>query len=493
MRSVLKLLAMSVGGCALLAAEPTSAEVLAFPGAEGFGARTIGGRGGIVVPVTNLMDYHPDEEAPIPGSLRSACSMDGRRTIVFRVSGTIELKAPLVIAKPYVTLAGQTAPGGGICLRNFGTEIMASQVVVRYMRFRPGDQIGRKLTGDAAEAPRSGMSHQVRMAKYMLGLGGYWQTDALSVKSPGSGIWFHLGRWATELVTGSACADSLLTNIIVDHCSLSWGNDEVLGVHGEIDSLTVQWCIISEGLEHSTYPEGPHGFGVLLGTNGGVSFHHNLLAHHSSRCPTAGSQPASGCCGRQTADVRNNLLHGCHSKARRPMRLNYVANHASMSGTRLQAWYTPACSVYADGNAGIAIAYSDTNAEGEPISGTRVASPFDVPVVRTHAPEDVWDVVLDSAGAILPRRDAVDQRVVAEVRAGVARLIDTPEDVGGWPELSSLPAPPDTDGDGMPDEWERRYGFDPEAVDGTGDRDADGYTNVEEYLNRTHPARHEGG
>ena len=196
----------------------TAASLPAFPEAEGFGAQSIGGRGGKVLFVTNLKDSGS-------GSLREAVEANDSRTVIFRISGTIDLKSAIVITKPYITIAGQTAPGDGICLKNHALVIAADHVIVRYIRCRPGDN---------AKA----------------------ESDSLSLSS---------GR-----------------DIIVDHCSTSWSVDETLSAssRGRLGNVTVQWCIISESLHDSIHHKGPHGYGSLIrgGLGNGYTYHHNLSA-----------------------------------------------------------------------------------------------------------------------------------------------------------------------------------------------------------------------
>lgn len=182
----------------------------AFPGAEGFGAFARGGRGGDVLLVTTLEDYRPGTDTAIPGSLRAACEAKGARIVVFRVSGIIRLKASLQITEPFLTIAGQSAPGRGVCLVDYACSLSnVHDVVIRYLRCRPGDRAGVEL-------------------------------DALS--------------------TGGGCK-----NVILDHCSASWANDEVLSVSGAgQDNITVQWCFITESMDQSHHQKGAHGYGTLL-------------------------------------------------------------------------------------------------------------------------------------------------------------------------------------------------------------------------------------
>jgi pectate lyase len=209
--------------------------VPAFPGAEGYGAMTRGGRGGKVIMVTNLNDTGP-------GSLRDACETEGPRIVVFAVSGTITLESRLRISNPYITIAGQTAPGEGICIKKYPLSINASEVIIRYIRVRLGDE-----TGD--------------------------DTDAISGKH------------------------KYPKNIILDHVSASWSVDETVSIY-HCENVTVQWCLVSESMYNAGHAKGTHGFGGIWGSNRST-YHHNLLAHHSSRNPRF----ASGC---GYNDFRNN-------------------------------------------------------------------------------------------------------------------------------------------------------------------------------------------
>jgi len=406
----------------------TPGDVFAFPGAEGFGRHAQGGRGGSVRFVTNLDDYGPGAE-PIEGSLRAAVEADGPRTVVFRTSGTIHLKSSLTVRNPYVTVAGQSAPGDGICVKNSGVGVKTHDVVIRHVRFRPGDEVGRR-----PEYAERG-----------------WSTDALSL-------------------SGGA------RDVIIDHCSTSWANDEVLSVSGAgITDVTVQWCIISESLNASTHHKGEHGYGSLIRTNGNVTFHHNLYAFHRSRSPRPGTY-GEGCI---LFDFRNNVMHsGGHGySAADPVRMNFVANYHPTTPFRAN----PATTFYAADGVG------DITGDGSR------AVAYEVAPVRTTTAQDAQEAVLSSAGATLPTRDAVDVRVVSGVRDGVATLVDSVGQVGGWPELRATPAPPDTDSDGMPDAWEDLHGLDPTTANDAEDTDRDGYTDLEEYLNATDPNLGAGG
>ncbi|MGA1198576.1 MAG: pectate lyase family protein, partial [Candidatus Latescibacterota bacterium] len=246
-------------------------KIKAFPEAEGFGAYAIGGRGGKLFMVTTLEDYGQDE-SPIAGSLREAIEAEGPRMVLFRVGGIIELKAPLVVRHPYLTLAGHVAPWQGICLKNYGFQIRETHdVVVRYLRVRPGDEMGK-------------------------------ETDAISVYKS--------------------------KNVILDHCSASWGTDETLSVTGAgTDSVTVQWCIIAESLNQSIHAKAAHGYGSLIRADGRISFHHNLYAHHVTRCPRPGTY------GDQSVllDFQHNVIYNWKSMAgysrEDSVRINLVGNY----------------------------------------------------------------------------------------------------------------------------------------------------------------------
>ena len=414
----------------------------AFPGAEGFGAFAVGGRVGQVMLVTTLNDYVPRREAPIPGSLRAACEAKGPRIVVFRVAGTITLKTTLNIDEPFLTLAGQSAPGGGICLKDFGVQIRAPEVVIRYLRFRPGDRSGKEL-------------------------------DALSVSAwnkPDAGP---------------------VRNIIIDHCSASWGTDEVLSVSGaEITDVTVQWCIISESLNKSVHKKGAHGYGSLLRCNGNVTFHHNLYAHHASRSPRPGTYGE----GSILLDFRNNVIYDTMGySAADPVKMNYVGNFIKRPRGGKCAFKVggKATKIHADRNT-IADADGKIRPDWEIIAKAEphhlVREPFPVATVRTDDAETAYERVLESGGAILPTRDPVDARVVRQVIENAGQLIDSQTQVAGWPELGSSTAPSDRDRDGMPDAWETEHHLDPRNPNDSGtDRDGDGYSNIEEWLNGTDP------
>jgi len=457
----------------------------AFPGAEGFGRYTTGGRGGNVFHITSLAD---DGSA---GTLRWALIKGGRRTIVFDVSGTIHLTSSLGLSSGNVTIAGQTAPGDGICIADYPFTINSSNVIIRFIRFRLGNIYVANHEGD--------------------GLGGMDQQ-----------------------------------NIMVDHCSVSWSIDECCSVYGN-KNQTIQWCIVSQSLRNAGHVKGAHGYGGNWGGSG-VSFHHNLLAHHDSRTPRLGPRP-----GTQTderMDMRNNVIYnwagnGCYGGE--GMNVNMVNNYYKPGpgtkqrsaaiqyriagiGIRTTSYvetypaFAPMWHVwgkfFVNGNQifGNSEVTADNWTKGiyEQISNSAVdntftqatkdsmklTAPIDYMYVTTHTPAVAYEKVLQYAGASLSR-DWVDSLMVSDTRNGVAshtgagvgdvygiidsqednRPANAPADWDPWPVLKSNPAPTDTDGDGMPDSWETAQGLNPNnALDGNL-LDKDGFTMLELYMN----------
>ena len=417
-----------------------STNVPAFPGAEGFGRYAVGGRGGRVIKVTNLNDSGA-------GSLRAAVEAKGARTVVFEVSGTIELSKALVVRNPYLTIAGQTAPGDGICLKG-PMSIAAHDVVVRYIRARQNNAV-------------------------------YPNGDSIN------------DSWNPKSVH----------DFILDHCSASWGTDETLTI-GYSPNVTVQWCIISEALLD-------HSMGLVCGGPYG-SYHHNLLAHCNSRNPRYtglpvkqidfrnnviynwGGMSSYGGEGCTINHVNNYYKYGPATRAS----VKHLIFSASPTVSQRSKEPTK---MYCDGNfvTGSAAISKDNWAGGIQYTGDsnestlRLYSPLDVTggAVTTQSAEDAYGLVLSEVGASVPRRDIIDSRIVREVREGtstygVKGILSSPMDVGGWPVLNSTKAVLDSDGDGMADAWEKQRGLNPnDAGDGNADGDGDGYTNVEDYLN----------
>ena len=456
----------------------------AFPGAEGFGRYVTGGRGGNVYHVTSLADDGSE------GTLRWALGKSGAKTIVFDVSGTIHLQSALNISIGNVTIAGQTAPGDGICVADYPVAIKANNVIVRYMRFRLGNNNVLINGADGWDA-----------------FGGFDQQD-----------------W------------------MIDHCSVSWSIDECLSVLGN-KNTTVQWCLVAQSLVNSGHSKGAHGYGGNWGGSG-ASFHHNLIAHHGSRTPRLGPRPTTQLDERM--DMRNNVIYnfggnGCYGGE--GMKVNIVNNYYKPGpgtptdkkgyriagiGIRTNSYvetypaYAPALHLwgkyYVAGNYNSK--YSDVNndnwtygiinqVDANSCDGTftaetkdsiKLSEPIGFLLTTTHSAEDAYERVLDFAGACL-NRDSFDALMVSDTRNGTAtytgkglskgfvnsqddnKPADADDSWSAWPTLNSKDAPKDTDGDGMPDEWELAN-----ALDATDPNDgktigADGYSNLENYLN----------
>ncbi|CAN5213651.1 pectate lyase [soil metagenome] len=413
----------------------------AFPGAEGAGRHALGGRGGAVRKVTNLDDSGP-------GSLRAAIEAKGPRTVIFDVAGTIRLKSALKVSSPRITIAGQTAPGEGITLRDYPLVVAADEVVIRYIRSRLGDLAGA-------------------------------QTDALSVER---------GK-----------------RIVIDHVSASWSVDETLSVSADYtkpgggpDSVTVQWCLIAESLNRSVHDKGQHGYGSLTRGGAGSKFtwHHNLWASHSNRMPRPGNYT-----DRKTDpvgaffDFRNNVFYnwggdasGYNADTESLSAYNFVGNAyvpgPNSKGRLAFKGSNPFAHAWFAGNAmdGVVPADPWNLVTGTSLPGYRLAAPVDMPAVSTGSWDSAYRRVMADVGAARAR-DPVDRRILAGVAARTHKIIDSENDVGAWPDLKSGPAAEDSDGDGMPDAWETAHGLDPAKAEGAANRNGDGYTNLEEYLN----------
>lgn len=403
----------------------------AFPGAEGFGANTPGGRGGRVIAVTSLADSGD-------GTLRAAVEAAGPRIIVFRVGGLIDLVRPLRVTEPFVTIAGQTAPGDGICLRGSELGIQTHDVIVRHLRSRPGDILGAEV-------------------------------DAVNI--------------------GGASHD-----VILDHVSATWSVDEALSPSGAIRNITVQWCLIGESLRNSVHKKGEHGYGSLVRASGGVTLHHNLWVKNIARNPRLGDN--YGKPPFPLFDVRNNVMANwggiCSGMTGDDLSTNYIANYlkpGTESSARPPIVLTDTAHVryFLDGNVveGRPEQMREKAAMFSPGKGqfALVPNAFEAPPVRTTTAEIAYKEVLAGAGATLPARDAVDRRIIGEVRAGTGRIIDSQKEVGGWPVYRSGAPPLDTDGDGIPDVWEIKHGLNPKDSSDGVQAGAGGYTHVEDYLN----------
>jgi pectate lyase len=447
-------------------AQKAARGIPSFPGAEGPGMYALGGRGGKVCEVLNT-----DDDGP--GSLRAACEAEGPRTVVFRTAGILTLAKPLDIRNPYVTIAGQTAPGDGFCIRGQSVHVNTHDVIIRHMRFRRGNLTDRD---DA--------------------LGGYPQK-----------------------------------NIIEDHCSTSWGLDETLSMYcyhqaeqdgGEgkfpVLNLTIQWTIISEALNPFD-----HAFGGTWGGNP-CAFHHNLFACNAGRNPSLGMGGSFNFYNNVLFNWKHRTADGGDETSFGNFVGNYYRPGPAVNngpiryrillpqGKRLTSadmrkglrdsirefgkWYVSGNIV--EGNEKVT---ADNWAGGvqfpvpmdaNEMKQFRADAPFpDAPVTVEQA-QAAYKRVLAASGATLPVRDAVDKRIVTEVAMGTVTyeqgIITDPAQVGGWPKYEMGPVQKDSDHDGMPDAWEKANGLDPkDASDGAKDKDGDGYTNLEEFLNGTNP------
>ena len=419
---------------------------LAFPGAEGFGAYAKGGRGGRVIYVTNLNDSGP-------GSLRHAIQQEGPRTVVFAVSGTIELSKKLDIKNPYLTIAGQTAPGDGICLRGETVRVATHDVIMRYLRVRLGDSLHGK--------------------------GSLQGKDGISITK---------GH-----------------DIIIDHCSASWSLDEILSAstrNPDLTNVTVQWCFITEALNPDN-----HGFGSLIRGTGGAkySYLYNLYAHNRSRNPRPGNydeHPYTKDPEGLLLDFRHNVIYnwegdyaGYNADKVSVTRLNYIGNYLipgvdSKAKGIAYSTGSPYNRAYFAGN------YYDDKKPTDPwslvkfsntwtkdqIAAYKQEKPFPAGQVKENDAVHAYQAVLASGGANLPKRDVVDQRVVADVKNRRGKIIASQEEVGGWPSYQSSSAPLDTDQDGMPDVWEDVQGLDKTDASDANQFTKSGYTHLEEYL-----------
>lgn len=446
--------------------EPTpSSSVIAFPGAEGGGKYASGGREGVVIHVTTLDDARDKSTGqPAIGTLRKALQMDGTRTVVFDVAGTINLNSQLEITGGNLTIAGQTAPGDGICIAGYPVVVKANNVIIRFLRFRMGDQ--NKVEGDAL----------------------------------------------------TICEHK---NIIVDHCSFSWSTDECVSVYGNTD-FTLQYCFISESLKASVHAKGAHGYGGIWGgTN--ASFHHNLLAHHQSRNPRFDHDYVNIKCAGPI-DFVNNVVYNWESnsayggegstKGGGGRKINFVNNYykpgpstKSNVKTRLVDPWTSCDNcvagskvlekggsvkppqIYLVGNTmvGSADVTADNwkgSTKSKSIAGVDARWTDNLTALTVEqSAEMAYETVLSKAGCSF-HRDALDARIANDVRNGVGSLINTPSEAGGYPVLAAGSTPLDTDRDGMPDEWEDANGLDKNASSDNKLYTLDkNYTNLEVYLN----------
>jgi len=412
------------------------AQNLAFPAAEGFGQYATGGRGGLVYTVTNLNDEGE-------GSLRKGILKSGPRIIVFAVSGTIDLKKKLDINKGDLSILGQTAPGNGITLKGYPVTIKADNVIIRFLRFRMGDI--NKAEGDA------------------------------------------LGCGNTK-------------NVIIDHCSISWATDEN-GSFYDNKNFTLQWCIISEALNNSVHHKGAHGYGGIWG---GVqaSFHHNLIACNNSRNPRFSGSSTTLNSENEFVDFRNNVIYnwGENSiyggeKGTYNIVNNYFKSGPATTSSKLNRIVSPSIpygSFYVDGNfmygyENISKNNWDGGVQCENPEAAKLTSEININNnVETLSAIESFNQVLKNAGASI-KRDEVDNRIIRNVNDGTTSykngIIDSQEDVGGWPDLKSETAKTDSDEDGIPDDWEIQNKLNPKLNDSNLYTLDKNYTNIEVYGN----------
>ena len=449
----------------------------AFPGAEGFGAKAIGGRGGKVVKVTNLNDSGP-------GSFRAAVTSpprhwvnpnlyvyepeedfiqrlddSGHRIIVFEVSGIINLESELYINTPYLTIAGETSPGG-ILVTGYQTSIINHDVIMRHMRFR----VGSHRIADGAN-PEQLDSFDV--------LGRYW---------------------------GGINAD----NIIIDHCSFGWGVDETVTFSGGVTNTTIQWSIIAEGLSHAGHPKGEHSKGFLVSGKyqypNTVTVHHNYIAHNRARNPMIAS-PADV---DTRVDVVNNVVYnwygGLAPTSAGAAKVNWDNNYAKQGNDSNSYSYEvilgdinvePNPQLYVHGNVGSTrLSQSDPDWHvgfewrNQPLDEAwRRLTRWDTPKINTSEMSlSVANNILAQVGATAPIRDAVDSRVITDFAAKTGSIRDNVVFPDDFPTYANLTPPADRDNDGMADLWETENGLNISVDDSALDKNGNGYTNIEEYL-----------
>ncbi len=460
------------------------AKIPAFPGAEGGGMYSFGGRGGKVFVVTSLEDRGP-------GTLREACEAGGARIVVFNVAGVIRLKSAINIRAPYITIAGQTAPGDGVCVTGASFLIDTHDVVIRHMRFRRGAM-------DVAD-----------------------RDDALGGQAVG--------------------------NIMIDHVSGSWGLDENMSIYRHVYNrdpstnrgaklptvnITIQNSVFSEALDLYN-----HAFGATIGgynsmfarnlfasnisrncsigMNGGFNFVNNVVFNWWNRSVDGGDHTSL------LNIINNTYKPGPITPAGQPISYRIVkldSGRSPESRDRYGKAYVAGNKVW--GNAAVTAdnwaggVQINAGPVGDRAAEVRVDEPFGMAPVTILGTDEAYEFVLANVGASFPKRDAVDARIVKTVRTGKAiyakdarehqplyvkrrlpadsykmGIITDPQQVGGLPEYKGTPYL-DTDGDGMPDAWEKRYGLDPnDPSDAVRDLNGDGYTNIEKYINGIDPSR----
>jgi pectate lyase len=413
----------------------------AFPGAEGFGSKTPGGRGGQVIEVTNL-------NAGGPGSFKAACEASGPRIVVFRQGGMINTSRTITIRNPFITIAGQTAPGEGICIGGGGyLNISTHDVIIRDLRVRVGDN-------------PDGPSGDNR--------------DGIAIAH-----------------------DSIPPfNIILDHCSVSWGIDENIQLWYPCHDITIQWCITSEALDSSLHSEGPHSKGMIIGPGAErISIHHNLFAHNLERNPLISVDTWT--------EMINNVIYNwgkrglnlgnCYPEHGEKSDIigNFFKKGPDSDANSIEVsncWKN--AKVYMNGNIGPGQPTGSVDSWGlvYNTAGPQIKAPtsvFESSRVTLQPAIKAYELVLQNAGAVIPKRDMVDLRIISDVKNGTGSIINSQDEIGGWPVYDSGTSPVDTDHDGMPDAWENAHGLDPNDYSDCKDTDlsSTGYTNIEVYIN----------
>lgn len=469
----------------------------AFPGAEGAGMHASGGRGGEVVTVTNL---NPSG----PGSLADAVSKPNR-IVVFAVSGIIDLTAvgkkgrekpgKIEISQPGITVAGQTAPGEGICIKGGPLQIHASNVIVRHLRSRRGWNFEGD-TGDSIEfkAPILGVAGKAA-----------GQTDEAFQKR----VEKKEGRGQVVHEFGG------MTDVIVDHCSASWATDENLTCT-HVDRATLSWSIAAEGLDYDNPKQTPpnHSEGGLWGSgapDGRASMHHMLYAHNRLRNPRlTGGDDVPAVLTMRNCVVYNWSEHATHTGSERVF-FNWLNNTykpgpdtpPEIAAHGFEFHGDPEARVFARGNHLMASAEASANNKlavfhnqkfkkmsAADKEAMKADAPFGEALPPMQSAQESYAAVLEDGGATLPARDAVDLRIVRAVRDGKGAIIEKETNLPEherWPDYRSLPPPPDADKDGLPDAWELQFSLDPKDARDSARVTAGGYANIEHYLNNTSP------
>ncbi len=439
-------------------------DVKVFPGAEGFGTDTIAGRGGAVCKVVNLSDAGP-------GSFRACVEKVGPRIVIFDVGGTITLSRSIVVRNPFISIYGQTALGDGILVRmslnsaDTPFKISTHDVLVQHMRFRAGS------------------SSQITCCR-----------DAAGVQGDG------------------------VNNVVLDHNSMSWGTDQIANTWYGVRNVTFSYNIISESLhDNGSADQGPGGRGFLVGSKGAgnISIHHNFFAHSYERNPLI---KADG-----TVDVVSNLVYhwvsraGQHYSQLPNLKVNWVknkwiakTNYSDSSQNSQVAWgdieikeMDYPVRAYFEGNIGHnrptndlpewAIANTFYERPYEPSLGYHTEERFPSARITETAAEDLERKLSIDVGATLPKRDSVDQRLMVELKARSGKMPNCvsrsdrsdsrcENNVGGWPTMNGGLPRQDTDGDGIPDEWEVMYGLNPDRPNAAEDANGDGYTDIESWV-----------